>query len=193
MRDDVDCAMTIEWESAVRDVGRLAALERSTLAEIDHEDPFDRLLELAITVTGAPRGVITYVNAERTTAVSSFGFPEGLDLHAPIAYSFCRFVVATRQPFIVEDAHHDPRTIGDPAIDAFAAVSWIGYAIEDDDGFILGTFCLMDAEPRQWSPTDILAVATLASAATSELALRKVRAEVALLRRDAGMTVDPAP
>ena len=85
---------------------------------------------------------------------------------------FCRFVVATRQPFIVEDAHHDPRTIGDPAIDAFAAVSWIGYAVEDDDGFILGTFCLMDAEPREWSPTDILTVATLARAATSEVALR---------------------
>jgi GAF domain-containing protein len=183
--------MTIEWESAVRDVGRLAALERSALAEVVHEDGFDRLLELAVAVTGAPRGVITYVNAERTAAISGIGFPEGVDLQAPIEYSFCRFVVATRQPFIVEDAHHDPRTIGDPAIDAFAAVSWIGYAVEDDDGFILGTFCLMDAEPREWSPTDILTVATLARAATSEVALRMARNEVALLRRDAGMAVDP--
>jgi GAF domain-containing protein len=183
----------IDWGSAVRDVARLAALERSTLAEVEREDAFDRLLELAVAVTGAPRGVITFVNAERTTAISGVGFPEGLELHAPIAYSFCRFVVATRQPFIVEDAHHDPRTIGDPAIDAFAAVSWIGYAIEDDDGFILGTFCLMDAEPRQWSPKDVLTVATLARAATSEIALRMARSEVALLRRDAGMTVDPGP
>jgi phosphoserine phosphatase RsbU/P len=185
--------MTIEWQSAVRDVGRLAALERSALAEVDHEDAFDRLLELAITITGAPRGVITFVNAEKTTAISGFGFPEGLDLQAPIEYSFCRFVVATSQPFIVEDAHHDPRTIGDPAIDAFAAVSWIGYAVEDDDGFILGTFCLMDAEPREWSPRDVLTVATLARAATSEVALRMARAEIALLRRGAAMTVDPGP
>jgi GAF domain-containing protein len=185
--------MTVEWEPAVRDVGRLAALERSTLATVVHEDAFDRLLELAVAVTGAPRGVITFVNAERTTAISGVGFAEGLDLHAPIEYSFCRFVVATRQPFIVEDAHHDPRTIGDPAIDAFAAVSWIGYGIEDDDGFVLGTFCLMDAEPRQWSPTDILTVATLARAATSELALRRARAEIALLRHDAGTAVEPEP
>jgi len=185
--------MTIEWESAVRDVGRLAALERSALAEIDREDAFDRLLELAVTITGAPRGVITFVNAERTTAISGVGFPEGLALHAPIAHSFCRFVVATRQPFIVEDAHHDSRTIGDPAIEAFAAVSWIGYAIEDDEGFILGTFCLMDAQPREWSPRDILTVATLARAASSEIALRMARSEVALLRRDADMTVDPGP
>ncbi len=185
--------MTVDWESAVRDVGRLAALDRSALAQVVREDAFDRLLELAIAVTGAPRGVITFVNAERTTAISGVGFPEGLELHAPIEHSFCRFVVATRQPFIVEDAHHDPRTIGDPAIDAFAAVSWMGYAIEDDDGFILGTFCLMDAEPREWSPTDILAVATLARAATSELALRRARAEVALLRRAAGITDDPGP
>jgi GAF domain-containing protein len=185
--------MTIDWESAVRDVGRLAALERSALAGIDREDAFDRLLELAVTITGAPRGVITYVNAERTTAISGMGFPEGVDLHAPIEYSFCRFVVATRQPFIVEDAHHDPRTVDDPAIDAFAAVSWIGYAIEDDDGFILGTFCLMDAEPREWSPTDILTVATLARAASSEVALRMARTEIILLRSDAGIAVDPGP
>jgi hypothetical protein len=72
--------MTIEWESAVRDVGRLAALERSALAEVVHEDGFDRLLELAVAVTGAPRGVITYVNAERTAAISGIGFPEGVDL-----------------------------------------------------------------------------------------------------------------
>jgi len=184
--------MTIEWESAVRDVGRLAALERSALAKVDREDAFDRLLELAVAVTGAPRGVITYVNAERTTAISGVGFPAELELHAPIEHSFCRFVVATGQPFIVEDAHHDPRTIGDPAIEAFGAVSWIGYGIEDDDGFVLGTFCLMDAEPREWSPTDILTVATLARSATSELALRRARAEITLLRRHAGLTV-PGP
>ena len=53
--------------------------------------------------------------------MSSVGFPEGLELYAPIELSFCRFVVSSGRPFIVEDARHDPRTIGDPAIEAFAA------------------------------------------------------------------------
>jgi GAF domain-containing protein len=175
--------MTVEWESAVRDVARLAALERSALPKFGQKDAFDGLLELAVTVTGAPRGVITFVNA-----ISGVGVPEGLELAAPIEYSFCRFVVATKQPFIVEDAHHDARTIGDPAIDAFAAVSWIGYPVEDSDGFVLGTFCLMDAEPREWSPTDILTVATLARAASTEIALRMLRSEISFLRDVASPT-----
>jgi len=184
--------MTVQWESAVRDAARLAALERSALATYDRDDEFDRLLELAIAVTAAPRGVITFVNGRRTTAISGVGFPEGLALTAPIEHSFCRFVVATRQPFVVEDAHRDVRTVGDPAIDAFAAVSWIGYAVEDPDGFVLGTFCLMDAVPREWSPLDILTVATLARAASSEVALRMARSEVSLLRGDAGLGPDQA-
>jgi len=180
--------MTIRWEAAVSDVARLAALERSALAQFGRQDAFDRLLELAVMVTGAPRGVITYVNGERTTAISGVGFPEGLPLYAPIEQSFCRFVVATRRPFIVENAHDDARTVGDPAIDAFAAVSWIGYAVEDPDGFVLGTFCLMDAQPRQWSPLDITTVATLARAASTEVALRMVREEISLLRHEGGMS-----
>jgi len=76
-----------------------------------------------------------------------------------------------------------PRTIDDPAIAAFGALAWIGYAIEDPDGAILGTFCLMDSKPHEWTPTDIQLVATLAKAASTEIALRKALAENLEARR----------
>jgi len=164
--------MKIAWESEVRDADRLDAVRDSGLAALLREDDFDRLIELAIEVTGAPRGCITFVSADTTTAFSAFGFPEGLDLFAPVEQSFCRFVVGTGTPFVVEDANRDPRTIGDPAIEAFGAAAWIGYPIEDADGFVLGAFCLMDAEPRSWSRTDVMAVATLARAVSTAIALR---------------------
>jgi sigma-B regulation protein RsbU (phosphoserine phosphatase) len=170
--------MTMDWKSGVRDVGRLAALERSTIVGLGPEEAFDGLLELAMAVTGAPRGCITFVNDKRTTAISAAGFPEGIPLYAPIEHSFCRYVVSTGRPFLVEDAHNDPRTVGDPAIEAFAATAWIGYGIEDDEGMVLGTFCLMDNEPRQWSPHDVQTVATLARAASTEICLRILRAEM---------------
>ena len=110
--------------------------------------------------------------------MSSVGFPEGLPLFAPIELSFCRFVVSSGRPFIVEDAHSDPRTVGDPAIDAFAAVSWAGYPIEDADGVVLGTFCVMDSVPHEWSALDLQVLATLAGSASTEIALRRLRAEL---------------
>ena len=170
--------MTSDWERGVHDAGRLAAVEHSGLIGLSGDDAFDRLLELAMAVTGAPRGVIAVVDAEHTTAISGCGFPEGLPLFAPLDFSFCRFVVGHGRPFLVEDALNDPRTIGDPAIDAFTAVAWIGFPIEDSRGNVLGNFCLMDANPREWNPIDIQTVATLAQAASTEIARRGLQAEL---------------
>jgi GAF domain-containing protein len=80
---------------------------------LSDDDAFDRSIELAIAVAGAPRGVIAVVDTEHTTATSAYGFPEGQPLFAPIDFSFCRFVVGHGRPFLVEDAHNDPRTIGE--------------------------------------------------------------------------------
>jgi GAF domain-containing protein len=169
--------MSEEWKRRVQDTSRLGAVERSGLIGLSGDDEFDRLLELAIAVTGAPRGVIALVDAKHTTAISGCGFPEGLPLFAPIDFSFCRFVVGYGRPFLVEDALNDPRTIGDPAIDAFAAVAWIGFPVEDSHGNVLGNFCLMDAAPREWTSLDVQTVATLARAASTEVALREKREE----------------
>jgi GAF domain-containing protein len=176
--------MTSGWELEVRSPTRLAAVERSGLVGISPEDPFDRLIELAVELIGVPRGVIALVDAERTTAMSSAGFPEGLALFAPIDQSFCRFVVSSGRPFIVEDAHSDPRTIGDSAIEAFGAVSWAGYPIQDADGAVLGTFCVMDSIPHEWTSLDLQVLATLAMAASTEIALRRSRAELQAARRN---------
>jgi GAF domain-containing protein len=166
----------------VRDPQRLAAVNRSGLIGIVPEDEFDRLIELAVSLIGVPRGVISLVDSARTTAMSSVGFPEGLALFAPIEVSFCRLVVSSGCPFIVEDAPNDPRTVGDAAIEAFSAVSWAGYPIEDADGAVLGAFCVMDSCPHGWTANDVQVLATLAKAASTEIALRRSQAELRAAR-----------
>jgi GAF domain-containing protein len=178
--------MTVDWQRAVHSPERLAAVERSGLVGIGPEDPFDRLIELAVELIGVSCGVIALVDAEYTTAMSAVGFPEGLPLMAPIDQSFCRFVIGSGRPFIVADANTDPRTTGDPAIQAFSAVSWAGYPLLDGDGAVLGTFCVMDANPHQWSATDLHVLATLAMAASTEVALRRSRTELLALRGAVG-------
>ena len=174
--------MTSDWEAAVRSPTRLAAVAQSGLVGIGPEDPFDRLIELAVEVIGVSSGVIALVDSEYTTAMSAVGFPEGLPLLAPIDQSFCRFVIGSGRPFIVADANSDPRTTGDAAIKAFSAVSWAGYPLLDGDGVVLGTFCVMDASPHEWSRTDLHVIATLAMAASTEVALRRSQAELHALR-----------
>jgi GAF domain-containing protein len=177
--------MNVGWEARVRDPARLEALEKSGLVGSGPEDAFDRLIELAADLVGINRGSISLVDAQSTTAKSSVGFPEGLELFLPIELSFCRFVVASGQPFIVNDANEDPRTSGDPAVELFAKVAWAGYPIEDGDGHVLGTFSLMDVEPHEWTARDLHILATLAAAASTEIARRRSAAEAIEARREA--------
>ena len=175
--------MRLGWEREVRSPERLAAVDRSGLVGIGPEDPFDRLIELAVELIDVSCGVIALVDFEYTTAMSAVGFPEGLPRLAPIDQSFCRFVIGSGRPFIVADANTDPRTTGDPAIKAFSAVSWAGYPLLDEDSVVLGTFCVMDPSPHEWSSTDLHVLATLAMAASTEIALRRAQAELRCLRR----------
>jgi GAF domain-containing protein len=167
--------MRTEWEAGVRDVSRVAAVKRSGLVGMGPEAALDSLLELAVVLTGAPRACISLVDAERTTALSSVGFPQDSPLSAPNPFSLCRFVVSARQPLVVSDTRRDPRTAGDAAIDAFDAAAWAGYAIEDPDGAVLGTLCVMDAVPHVWTARDLLVLSTLARAVSTEIALRQTR------------------
>lgn len=176
--------VTTGWEVAVRDPARLEAVARSGLAGSGPEDAFDRLIELAVEVVGVRRGCITFVDAVRTTAKSAIGFPEGTLLLAPVERSFCRYVVGFAAPLVVDDSRSDPRTRGDPAIDAFAAVTWAGYPFEDGDGAILGTFCLMDSCPHEWTGRDLHAISVLAKAASTEIALSRSRAELTRIREE---------
>jgi sigma-B regulation protein RsbU (phosphoserine phosphatase) len=174
--------MITEWEHGVRDPVRLAAVRRSGLVGLPPEDAFDRLIELAAELTGAPRACITLVDATHTSAMSSVGFPLDLTLAAPIEVSFCRFVVASGLPLVVDDSRHDPRTMSDPAIEASEAGAWAGYPVEDAGGQVIGTFCVMGPTAHAWTSRDLHVLATLAMAASTEIALRQARAEVKAAR-----------
>ena len=92
-------------------------------------------------------------------------------------------MVSSGRPLVVEDALRDPRTVGDAAIEGFNAFAWAGFPIDDEDGVVLGTFCVMDSSPHEWTPTDLMVLATLAKAASTEIALLRSRAELTEVRR----------
>jgi GAF domain-containing protein len=108
----------------------------------------------------------------------SIGFPEGLILVAPVEPSFCRFSVNTGRPLIVEDANADVRTTGDHAIELFKAVAVASYPIRDAEDNALGTFCVVDSRSHEWTAIDLQVLATLAKATSTEIALRRLQAEL---------------
>jgi sigma-B regulation protein RsbU (phosphoserine phosphatase) len=159
--------MSIAWEEGVRDPKRVLALRQSGLVGTGPEDPFDRFIELA----------------ETFTHKSAVWIGDGEPHSGDIAESFCRYVVGTGQPLIVDDAVNDARTSDNPAIELHKVAAWAGYPIEDVNGAVLGTFCLIDSSPHPWSDQDILILATLSQAVSTEIALRRSVTELVESRK----------
>ncbi|HEU0053774.1 MAG TPA: PAS domain S-box protein, partial [Longimicrobium sp.] len=90
----------------------------------------------------------------------------------PLSHSFCRHVVDTGCPFLVEDAAADPRVRGNPGAEALGIVSFAGVPIVTADGWVLGSFSAADRRPRRWTEAELATLTELAEVVSTEVELR---------------------
>lgn len=147
----------------------------SGMSDTGAEGPFDRLARLAARVLGAPLAFVTIVDEPRSSWNRQLGGgPSALgDGRSPVFESFCQYVVESGGAMVVSDAATDPRTRDNLVVGTMGVRAWAGFPLHAPDGAVLGTFCVTDTTPRDWTVEDLEVLATLADAAASEVALRK--------------------
>jgi len=99
-----------------------------------------------------PISLFTPVDQDRQWFKSRFG----LDVpETPRNVSFCGYAINQRDVFVVENAYEDPRfsdnplVVGDPKVVFYAGVS-----ISSPEGLQIGTLCIIDRSPREFSQQD---------------------------------------
>jgi GAF domain-containing protein len=102
--------------------------------------------------------------------VAGYGLPSGVDEQRKIGleYSICQYVVALNDRLIIKDALSERFLIGNLAVQEWGVRSYLGEPVRDTDGEVLGSFCALSYEPRDWSYEDqmiLLRMTQLASAA----------------------------
>ncbi|AGZ41724.1 protein serine phosphatase with GAF(s) sensor(s) [Actinoplanes friuliensis DSM 7358] len=154
--------------------GRLDAVRRTGLLDTGPEEPFDRLTRLACELLDAPFGFVTVVDERRSFWKSCVGITsnELADRQNPVGESFCQYIIATDEPVIIGDARLDPMTRDNPSIESMGVIAWAGFPVRSPDGFVLGSFCVVDSRPRQWTAQDLRTLEVLSHAAGGEVALR---------------------
>lgn len=178
---------------AVLDPGRLAAVAATGLAAngIDEQTDaaFERLARLAAIILEAPLAFLTIVDEEHAWYRAAVGLPTDAARCGAVEGSFCKYVIASQEALVVSDARSDPRTRGNPAIDDMGVVAWAGHPVIDAEGQVLGSFCVVDTVPRQWTDAQLESLRVLALAANDRLLLRttieaerRASAEAAALR-----------
>ena len=162
--------------AAVRDPDRLEALRATGLLDSAPDPGFDRHVRLAAEVLNAPVALVSLVDEKRQFFKSCLGVAEpwASDREAPLSHSFCQHAVAQREPLVVDDAREHPVLRDNPAIVDMGAVAYAGVPLVDAGGHALGTLCVIDSRPRQWSSHQVALLADLAASVVSEIALARV-------------------
>ncbi len=164
----------------ITDPVRLQVLKATGLLDTAAAVPsLDRLTRLAARLVGAPVALVSLIDADRQVFVSAVGLDEQLaaERQTPLSQSWCRHVVTTNAPMIINDAVADPRVCDSLAGGENTVRSYAGFPLLAPGEQVLGSFCVADTHPRQWSAVELSVIEDLAGAAAAEIALRLAHVE----------------
>ena len=161
-------------QSVIDDARRLSTISRLELVDTSAEEEFDRLTRLAAAFIRVPVSLVSIVTDEKQFFKSATGLPEpwATCRSTPLSHSFCQHVVGSGQPLIINDARNSELLRDNLAIRDLQVIAYLGFPLVLNDGTRLGSFCVIESQPRNWTEQEISVVGDLASLANSELNLR---------------------
>jgi len=146
---------------------RLAALHSLAILDTPPDERFDRITRIAAALADVPIATVSLIDAERQWFKSCIGL-DARETSREVA--FCAHVVVNRKPVIVPDTLLDDRFAGSPIVTGDPRIRfYAGFPVFHQNGSCMGTLCLIDTRPRQFSDVAIQRFADLASMVEQEL------------------------
>jgi GAF domain-containing protein len=153
---------------------RLEALRRYALLDTPTEEAFDRLTRLASKIADAPVSLISLLDADRQFVKSFVGVgdPISVTQELDLPYSLCKHMLVDHKPLIIEDARQNTTVSDNLAVTEMGVVGYLGMPLLTSTGHNIGSFCVIDTKPRQWSDRQIEIMRELAVSVMTEIELR---------------------
>ena len=151
---------------------RLAALRSYNILDTAAEKDFDDLTTLASSICQTPIALISLVDTERQWFKSHIGLTAS---ETPIEQSFCAHaIVSYNDIMIVDDARTDERFADNPLVTGNPKiVFYAGVPLINEEGFALGTLCVIDQKKKQLSAEQTTALKVVAKQVVDKLELRR--------------------
>jgi GAF domain-containing protein len=153
------------------EAARLAALDRYAILDTDPEESFDALVILASYVCKTPMAMLSLLDDHRQWFKSSVGVQVR---ETPLEMSICAHAIKQQDLFVVPDTLQDarfrenPLVLGEPHIRFYA-----GAPLINEDGYALGTLCVLDRQPRELDLEQRQALKSLRQLALRQMELRR--------------------
>jgi PAS domain S-box-containing protein len=140
---------------------RLQALERYGILDTPPERDYDDIVELAAELCEVPIAVISLVDRHRQWFKANVGLPGVTETERCI--SFCTHAIEQEDVLVIEDTHLDERFVQNPLVcNAPFVRFYAGAPLRTEEGFQLGTLCVVDTRPRKLTPLQLRALKGLA-------------------------------
>jgi GAF domain-containing protein len=150
---------------------RLVALDKYAILDTEPEQSFDDLTLLASYVCKTPIALISLIDEDRQWFKSRIGM-DANETSRDIA--FCSTAILQPDVFVIPDAladarfRNNPLVVSDPHIRFYA-----GAPLINEDGYALGTLCVVDRAPRELAPDQQEALKALSRLVLSQLEFRR--------------------
>ena len=161
----------MEIANILDDPARLDSLRSLGLIDAQPEAGFDRLTALAIQVFDAPVALISLVDDSRQLFKGCFGLPEpyATTRETPLSHSFCKHVVQSGKPLILSDTREHDQFKSNLAVRDLGVIAYAGMPLVSSEGHRLGSFCVIDSQPRQWTEEEIRILRCMADCVETEI------------------------
>ena len=149
---------------------RVSALRRLEILDTAPEAVFDAFTDLARSLFGTPMAALSLVDTNRQWFKSAAGLSVR---QTPRDLSFCAHAIL--QPdrvMVVPDTTLDDRFADNPLVTGNPGIRfYAGAPLKDRDGYVLGSLCVLDDEPRDIDPDMLAKLAQIAAGASATLQL----------------------
>ncbi|QPN56252.1 GAF domain-containing protein [Synechococcus sp. CBW1107] len=150
---------------------RLRSLERTLLLDTESDADLDRITTLASETLDTPIALISLVDRERQWFLSRVGLEAS---QTPRSMAFCAHAITQCSTLVVPDALDDPRFNTNPLVVSEPKIRfYAGAQLRPQDGQALGTLCVIDRAPRQFSPRQLHWLQLFSEQVSREIELRQ--------------------
>lgn len=149
---------------------RLKAVQRYDILDTPPDGTFDRITALAAHLFQVPIAIVSIVDRDRIwfksahgIGVTQVGRDDGL----------CTSAILKDTPHVVHDARLDPAALSNPLVAGEMGLRfYAGAPLATLDGYNLGTLCVIDRQPREFSTQQAQLLKDLAALVMDQMELR---------------------